>query len=139
LDNQITPLTEELTKQIRTEIDSLARQAYRVLALAIRNLPNDPQKFDVESVENTLIFIGLVAIYDPPRRDVPNAVQKAQNAGIRIIMMTGDHELTAEAIARKVGIITSKSYVITTGYKLAECLMMNSINSLMYRCCFCSY
>ncbi len=117
---QIVPLTKELLKQIQTEIDNLARQAYRVLALAIRNLPNNSQNFDSKSVENTLTFIGLVAIYDPPRHDVPNAVQKAQNAGIRVIMITGDHELTAEAIARKVGIITSKSYVITTGYKLAD-------------------
>ena len=118
--SKITPLTEELSQQIQAEIDTLARQAYRVLALAIRDLPPELQKFDAQSVENTLTFIGLVAIYDPPRRDVPHAVQKAQNAGIRIIMMTGDHELTAEAIARKVGIITSKSYVVTTGYTLAE-------------------
>ena len=127
---QIIPLTEELTKQIRTEIDTLARQAYRVLALAVRDLPNDSQKFDAPSVENTLTFIGLVAIYDPPRRDVPNAVQKAQNAGVRIIMMTGDHELTAEAIARKVGIITSKSYVVTTGYKLAD-MSDDELNKLL--------
>jgi magnesium-transporting ATPase (P-type) len=129
-DKQIIPLAEELTKQIRTEIDNLARQAYRVLALAIRNIPNDQQKFDAKSVENTLTFIGLVAIYDPPRRDVPNAVQKAQNAGVRIIMMTGDHELTAEAIARKVGIITSKSYVVTTGYKLAD-MSDDELNKLL--------
>jgi magnesium-transporting ATPase (P-type) len=127
---QIIPLTEELTKQIRTEIDTLARQAYRVLALAVRDLPNDSQKFDAPSVENTLAFIGLVAIYDPPRRDVPNAVQKAQNAGVRIIMMTGDHELTAEAIARKVGIITSKSYVVTTGYKLTD-MSDDELNKLL--------
>jgi len=117
---QVVPLSDQLTTQIHSEIDSLARQAYRVLALAVRNLPSSQQKFDTQSVENTLTFIGLVAIYDPPRHDVPIAVQKAQNAGIRIIMMTGDHELTAEAIARKVGIITSKSYVVTTGYKLAD-------------------
>jgi len=127
---KITPLTEELSKQIQTEIDTLARQAYRVLALAIREIPNDLQKFDAQSVENTLTFIGLVAIYDPPRRDVPSAVQKAQNAGVRIIMMTGDHELTAEAIARKVGIITSKSYVVTTGYKLAE-MSDDELNKLL--------
>jgi Ca2+-transporting ATPase len=119
-DEQVIPFDDQLVKQIRSEIDSLARQAYRVLALAIRELPSGQEKFDVESVENKLTFVGLVAIYDPPRHDVPSAVQKAQNAGIRIIMMTGDHELTAEAIARKVGIITSKSYVVTTGYKLAE-------------------
>ncbi len=117
---QVVPLTEELSKQIRKQIDTFALQSYRVLALAIRDLPSDQQKYDSTSIENTLTFVGLVAIYDPPRHDVPNAVQKAQNAGIRIIMMTGDHELTAEAIARRVGIISSKSYVVTTGYKLAE-------------------
>lgn len=119
-DDHVVPLSDQLTTQIHSEIDALARQAYRVLALAVRNLTSSQQKFDVQSVENTLTFIGLVAIYDPPRHDVPAAVQKAQNAGIRIIMMTGDHELTAEAIARKVGIIASKSYVVTTGYKLAD-------------------
>jgi phosphoserine phosphatase len=128
--SRIMPLTEELSKEIRTEIDTLARQAYRVIALAIRELPNTSQKFDSQSVENTLTFLGLVAIYDPPRRDVPSAVQKAQNAGIRIIMMTGDHELTAEAIARKVGIITSKSYAVTTGYKLVE-MSDDELNKLL--------
>ena len=115
-DQHIVPITEQLSHHIRTEIDALARQAYRVLALAIRALPNDLQKFESATVETKMTFVGLVAIYDPPRHDVPSAVQKAQNAGIRIIMMTGDHELTAEAIARRVGIITSKSYVVTTGY-----------------------
>jgi len=117
---QIVPLTKDLSAQINKQINSFARETYRVLALATRNLPSEPQKYDSATVENQLTLVGLVAIYDPPRHDVPNAVQKAQNAGIRIIMMTGDHELTAEAIARKVGIISSKSYVIMTGYKLAE-------------------
>jgi len=127
---KIVPLSEELLAQIRNEIDYFARQAYRVLALAIRDLPKDQQKYDAKTVETALTFIGLVAIYDPPRRDVPQAVQKAQNAGIRIIMVTGDHELTAEAIARKVGIITSKSYVVTTGYKLAD-MSDEELNTLL--------
>ena len=117
---QVVPMTAELSTQIRNQIDSFARGAYRVLALATRVLPNEPQKYDSATIENQLTFIGLVAIYDPPRHDVPNAVLKAQNAGIRIVMMTGDHELTAEAIAKKVGIISSRSYTLMTGYKLAE-------------------
>ncbi len=117
--DQVLPMTSELQKKISDEIDFFARQTYRVIALAIRDLPADLKKFDSEAVENNLMFVGLAAIYDPPRRDVPLAVQKAQSAGIRIIMITGDHELTAEAIARKVGIITSKAYLIMTGYKLA--------------------
>ncbi|HYM39980.1 MAG TPA: cation-transporting P-type ATPase, partial [Thermoplasmata archaeon] len=115
-----TPLTDERRATVRREIDRLAREAYRVLALAYRELPGPQEKYESASVEADLTFVGLVAILDPPRADVPEAVRKARSAGMRVIMMTGDHELTAEAIARKVGIITAPDYVVVTGYRLAN-------------------
>jgi Ca2+-transporting ATPase len=114
------PLTDELTTAIRKQIDVFARDAYRVLALAIRELPSPLENYESATVESQLTFVGLVAILDPPRADVPQAVYKARSAGMRIIMMTGDHELTAEAIARKVGIITSPGSAVLTGYQLVK-------------------
>ncbi len=114
------PMTEAESAAIRAQIDVFARDAYRVLALAYRELPGPLAKYESETVERDLTFVGLVAILDPPRADVPVAVQKARSAGMRVVMMTGDHELTAEAIARKVGIITSEDHVVVTGYGLAK-------------------
>jgi Ca2+-transporting ATPase len=116
----VAPLNDEMRQKIRTQIDAFARQAYRVLALATRSLPEAMPKYESGVVENQLTFIGLVAILDPPRAETPEAVHKARTAGIRVIMITGDHELTAEAIARKVGMITSENYAVMTGYTLAQ-------------------
>ncbi len=118
--DRVVPMTDEETAAIRGQIDAFAREAYRVLALAYRELPGPLEKYESEAVEKDLTFVGLVAILDPPRADVPLAVQKARSAGMRVIMMTGDHELTAEAIARKVGIITSEDHALLTGYQLAK-------------------
>ena len=114
------PMTEEKAQAIRRQIDGFARDAYRVLALAVRELPGPLDKYESAAVEADLTFVGLVAILDPPRPDVPQAVYKARTAGMRIVMMTGDHELTAEAIARKVGIITSPGHPVVTGYQIAQ-------------------
>lgn len=114
------PMTDELRAAIRKQIDSFAREAFRVLALAFRELPGPMEKYESATVESELTFVGLVAILDPPRADVPEAVYKARSAGMRVIMMTGDHELTAEAIARKVGIITGEEHAVVSGYRLAK-------------------
>jgi len=112
-------LTLEGRKEIDQQIDSLARQAYRVLALAYRTLPAEPPAYSSELVETDLVFIGLTAIYDPPRPEAVEAVRTARKAGIRVMMLTGDHELTAEAIARQVGLFTHGSQPVITGARLA--------------------
>jgi len=117
---QVVPLTPELADRIRGQIDDFAREAYRVIALATRNLPWMAEKYESASVEADLTFVGLVAILDPPRRDVAEAVSKARSAGIRIVMLTGDHQLTADAIARKVGILTSADRSVISCERLAE-------------------
>jgi len=119
-DDGVVSLTDEMKRQIRSQIDAFAREAYRVLALAVRILPEVPQRYESAAIEEHLTFVGLVAILDPPRVETPEAVLKARNAGIRVIMLTGDHELTAEAIARKTNIITSPSSAIVTGYQLGK-------------------
>lgn len=118
--DKVVPLTSEISKRILSQMDDFAREAYRVIALAVRDLPGKPEKYDSESVETELTFVGLVAILDPPRRDVGQAVMKARKAGIKIVMLTGDHVLTAEAIARKVGIITSSDSFVMSCEKLHD-------------------
>jgi sodium/potassium-transporting ATPase subunit alpha len=81
-----------------------AQQAYRVLAVATRTISQETPTLDSDTIERNLTFLGLVAIIDPPRREVPEAVTRCRQAGIRVIMITGDHPLTAVAIAQKVGL-----------------------------------
>jgi Ca2+-transporting ATPase len=118
-DKRIVPLTESLSKAVKDQIDAFARDAFRVLALAYRELPVGLVSYSSDSVETQLTFVGLVAILDPPRAETTEAVRQARGAGTKVIMMTGDHELTAEAIARKVGIITTSKDAVMTGYTLA--------------------
>jgi len=119
-DGQVVQLDEEMRLQIRSQIDGFSREAYRVLALARRTLPGEMVKYSSDEVERQLTFVGLVAILDPPRHETPDAVHRARSAGIKIVMITGDHELTAEAIAKNVGIITSGDHLVMTGYELAK-------------------
>jgi magnesium-transporting ATPase (P-type) len=113
-------MTPKLAGEIRGQIDIFAKEAYRVIALAVRKLPSKAEKYESASIEKSLTFVGLVAILDPPRRDAAHAVAEARNAGIKVVMMTGDHELTASAIARKVGIITSDDCVVVSCERMAE-------------------
>jgi P-type Ca2+ transporter type 2C len=90
----------------------MERDALRVLALARRVLPADAGR-DADAVERDLEFLGLVGMNDPPRPEVPGAVRRCRDAGIRIIMVTGDSGTTAEAIARRIGLLVHEVHVIT--------------------------
>jgi potassium/sodium efflux P-type ATPase len=104
-DGQASPLTETLRCQIMAANDDFARNGLRVLGFAFRPLPDDLTDYRAETVEQELIFLGLMAMMDPPRPEVSRAVAKCHRAGIRIVMITGDYGLTAESIARRIGII----------------------------------
>ncbi len=119
-DDDVVPLDADILARIRTQVDTFARETYRVIALAVRTFPGEPGRYESESVETDLTFLGLVAIFDPPRRDVELAVRRARSAGIKVMMLTGDHELTAEAIARKVGIITGPDRLVMSCERLPE-------------------
>ncbi len=92
-------------KQIQAKISEWSESALRVIGLAYKK--TDQVKIDPESI-NDLVFVGLAGMIDPPRPDAKNAVEKCKKAGIRVIMVTGDHINTAVAIAKKVGIISDK-------------------------------
>jgi Ca2+-transporting ATPase len=114
---------EELTEQERERIldvnAEMANRALRVLALAYRPLDGEIPDWEPEKVEKNLIFLGLVGMLDPPRDEVKNAIQVAKDAGIRTIMITGDHRLTAQAVAFEVGLIEQEG-VVRTGAELAD-------------------
>jgi Ca2+-transporting ATPase len=112
------PLSDDDRTEIISAINAFSGQALRVLAVAYRSEPSMPDISDPGKIETGLVFLGLVAFLDPPRKEVPEAVRRARMAGLRIFMLTGDHELTAESIARKVGIITSAQATVVTGTQM---------------------
>jgi len=110
---------DEATRQaVMAANDAFARDGLRVLAVAQRALPEGVLYYEPEQLECELVFMGLVAMMDPPRPEVAEAVQKCNHAGIRIIMITGDYGLTAESIARRVGIVRGSHPRIVTGFDL---------------------
>ena len=106
---ETVPTTADDHQQILSHSRSFAHQAYRVLAVATREIERGADALTVETVERDLTFLGLVAMMDPPHREVPDAVARCKRAGIRVTMVTGDHPLTALAIARKIGLAPEES------------------------------
>lgn len=118
LHGQPCVLDETRRTQVMEANDGYAREGLRVLAVAQRALPEPPPVWTSEAVEHDLTLLGLIAMMDPPRAGVAEAVAKCHGAGIRIIMLTGDYGLTAESIARRIGILRSAQPQVITGNDL---------------------
>jgi magnesium-transporting ATPase (P-type) len=112
------PLSDKVREQIMNANDDYAGNGLRVLAVALRRLPAGFRDYSPDGVERDLTFLGLMAMMDPPRPEVADAVEKCRRAGIRIIMITGDYGLTAESIARRIGIIGRGRPRIFSGHEL---------------------
>jgi Ca2+-transporting ATPase len=113
-DNATTrPLTEKDRDLILKANSDLARQALRVLAVAYRVCGDKITEFTSKTVEDNLIFVGLMAMIDPPREEVKQAIVECRKAGLRTVMITGDHKDTAVAIARELGLYSSDSLALT--------------------------
>ena len=119
LNGQEHSLSDTQRAQIMAANDDYARGGLRVLAIAQRVLPERIPAYTPEAVERDLTFLGLMAMLDPPRPEVAEAVEKCHRAGIRIIMITGDYGLTAESIARRIGIICGAQPRLLTGADLS--------------------
>lgn len=107
------PLTPEVRQQIMAANEKMALKALRVLGFAYRELPSVKVEVPEEVLESDLIFLGLAGMVDPPREEVKAAMATAQNAGIRTIMITGDHKLTATAVARDLGLMQNGDIALT--------------------------
>lgn len=121
---KLVPMNEQNRADIMAVNDEYARNGLRVLAIAVRNITEDDEvpvslgAYTPDIIEKNLTFLGLIAMVDPPRPEVAEAVKRCHNAGIRIIMITGDYGLTAESIARRIGIIKGNHPRIITGIEL---------------------
>lgn len=110
---EVVPMTDERREQILAANKAMADQALRVLALSSRTYAEKPSDFSPEALEHDLVFCGLSGMIDPVRPEVTAAIAEAKEAGIRAVMITGDHIDTAVAIARDLGIVEDASQAIT--------------------------
>ena len=110
--------------EIKTDLDSykeviynrnedMAKDALRVLAMGYKKIDHVPSDQEMQTIENDLIFVGMVGMIDPPREEVKDAVEKCKTAGIKTVMITGDHKITATAIAKSLGILENEDEAIT--------------------------
>lgn len=111
--DKIVPMTDKRREQILAANKAMADEALRVLALASRTYTEKPVDFAAEALENNLVFCGLSGMIDPERPEVAPAIEEAHGAGIRTVMITGDHIDTAVAIAKNLGIVEDRSQAIT--------------------------
>ena len=116
MDDQSKKLTAEHRKRIVAANDEMTRNALRVLGLAYRvqkNVPDQAEDLEPEKLERNLVFVGLIGMIDPARLEVKPALEKARDAGIKTVMITGDYPNTARAIAESIGLLRRRHGVLT--------------------------
>jgi len=113
IEGNIRKITRDDLEKIHFANETMANSALRVLAMAYKDYPEEPKNIQIGELENGLIFIGMLGMIDPARPEVIDAVARCNTAGIRPVMITGDHKSTAMAIAREIGIFREGDTSIT--------------------------
>lgn len=113
LNGEIKQDIENYANLIKEHNENMAKEALRVLACAYKEINHKPTKEEMDNLEDNLVFIGMVGMIDPPREEAKVAVEKCKTAGIKTVMITGDHKITATAIAKKLGILEKEEEAIT--------------------------
>ncbi len=113
-------ITDEDRRLVAEKNDEYARQALRVIGFAYREKLPEQRHYEVEEVEQQLTFVGLVGMMDPPRPEVEQAIAECRTAGIKVIMITGDYGVTAESVARRIGLVRGSEARIITGVEIEE-------------------
>ena len=113
IDGKIENNIEEYKETIAKNNEAMAQDALRVLGMAYKEMDHIPTKEEMKNIENDLIFVGMVGMIDPPREEAKKAVEKCKTAGIKTVMITGDHKITATAIAKKLGILEDEDEALT--------------------------
>ena len=104
---------ENYKKVITKNNEDMAKDALRVLSMAYKEIDHEPTDEEMKNIEQDLIYVGMVGMIDPPRLEVKDAVDKCKKAGIKTVMITGDHKITAIAIAKSLGILQSEEEALT--------------------------
>ncbi|WP_050615263.1 cation-translocating P-type ATPase [Bacillus testis] len=110
--NREEKMTEEMLARLRMENEAYSGQALRVLAFAYREFPAEKSRLELKD-EKELTFVGLIAMMDPPREEAAKSIRKAKRAGIKTVMITGDHKTTAEAIGRQIGLMDDEDRALS--------------------------
>ncbi|MCI8384629.1 MAG: cation-translocating P-type ATPase [Clostridia bacterium] len=113
LNGEIKSDLDNYIPTIKKHNEDMAKEALRVLASAYKEIDHKPTKEEMINLENDLTFVGMVGMIDPPREEAKVAVEKCKTAGIKTVMITGDHKITATAIAKKLGILEKEEEAIT--------------------------
>ncbi len=113
LEGEIKTDLEKYVVTIKEQNEVMAKEALRVLACGYKEIDHKPTNQELEKIESNLTFIGMVGMMDPPREEAKKAVEKCKTAGIKTVMITGDHKITATAIAKKLGILEKEEEAIT--------------------------
>ncbi|WP_312497447.1 cation-translocating P-type ATPase [Enterococcus sp.] len=113
IDDQVVPLTDDIKEKLQHQNEEFSKRALRVLAFAYRPMADGQERELTLADEEELILVGLMAMIDPPRKEVKQAVADAKSAGIKTVMITGDHKTTAVAIAQEIGIAAEGDLALT--------------------------
>ena len=111
--DKVEKMTEKKKQEIQRVNEEMARDALRVLGIAYQKIQTDDATLSEETLEKDLIFLGLLGMIDPPREEAKEAVKVCEKVGIKVVMITGDHKLTAFAIAKEMGIYKEGDMVLT--------------------------
>ena len=126
--NKLNVDQKSLIPEFELRVNEMAEQGYRVLGYAMKTIPFLPENLDADEIETELTLIGFAGMIDPPREEARQAVSECKDAGIIPVMITGDHKLTAKAIAEKLGIISSDEDLVLTGSELTRLTQIEFVN-----------
>jgi len=117
-DGRSVPISDEDRRRIKELSEAWSKEALRVLAIAFRPLDDSGDDYVMEEVEKDVVFLGLVGMIDPPKEGVREAVASCRQARIRIIIMTGDHAITAQAVGKEIGLTDGEEPPVFTGAEM---------------------
>jgi Ca2+-transporting ATPase len=126
--NKLNVDQKSLIPEFELRVNEMAEQGYRVLGYAMKTIPFLPENLDADEIETELTLIGFAGMIDPPREEARQAVSECKDAGIIPVMITGDHKLTAKAIAEKLGIISTDEDLVLTGSELTRLTQIEFVN-----------
>jgi P-type Ca2+ transporter type 2C len=129
-EGQVVPLQQSDSQSVTAAASEMAKEALRVIAMAYKEMPDGMEKLDQKAVETGLVLVGLAGMADPPREEAKEAIQRCKQAGIKVVMITGDNKITAESIARQLELSPGKAITGVELGKMSDKELSESIESI---------